>query len=105
MKALSALMAAAIVLPTAIASAQPAQTPPAADKNAAQAQDPAKPDNAAADANADTATPKATCDTTGKAADAKADHPSAKVGKDTGVEPTPRKKKDSDADCAPAQPK
>lgn len=103
MKARSALMAAAIILAPAIASAQPAQTPPA-DKNASQAQDPAKPGNAA-DATADTATPKATCDTTGKAADAKADHPSAKVGKDTGIEPTPRKKKDSEADCAPAQPK
>ena len=105
MKAQSALMAAAIIFAPAIASAQPAQTPPPADKNASQAQDPPKSDNAAADATADAATPKVTCDTAGKAASAKADHPSAKVGKDTGVEPAPRKKKDSEADCASAQPK
>jgi hypothetical protein len=99
MKAQPALMAAAIIFAPAIASAQPVQTPPA-DKNATQAQDQAKPDNATADA----ATTKATCDTSGKTTEAKAHDPSAKVGKDTGTLPPPRKKKDADSDCA-AQPK
>jgi len=106
MKAQTALMAAATFIAPAIAFAQPAKTPP--PDNATQAQDPAKPDNGNADAavskTADAATPKAACDTAGKTADTKAEHPSAQVGKDTGVLPTPRKKKDSDADCA-AQPK
>src|SRR5690348_14465686 len=99
MKAQLALMAAATMLTPAIALAQPTKTPPAG--NATQAQDPAKPDNTAADAatskTADASASKATCETTGKAAEAKTHDPSAQVGKDTGAMPPPRKKKDSGA--------
>jgi hypothetical protein len=107
-------MVAAIMIGPAIASAQPAQTPPTqpppADQNATQAQnqtqEEAKPDAATNNTDAATTNPgaAATCDPGNKAADAKTDHSSAKVGKDTGDVPPPRKKKDVEAACEP-QPK
>jgi hypothetical protein len=103
-------MVAAIMIVPAIASAQPAQTPPTqsppTDQNATQAQnqtqEEAKPD-AATNSDAATTNPgaAATCDPANKGADAKTDRPSAKVGKDTGDVPPPRKKKDAEATCEP----
>ena len=84
--------------------AQPAVTPPTtAPTEAAPAPKPDEP--VAGQAPAPAAKPAAPADTAcvspGKSSstDAKAAHPSAKVGKDTGEIPPPRKKAPSDA-CA-----
>lgn len=112
MKARSALMAAAIVIfAPAIATAQstqmppaqpPAETPGTANSDTAAA-DPAA-NSKAADPAANTKAAETTCDTAdkdkGKSGEADTKSQSAKVGKDTGDLPPPRKKT-ADAACTP----
>ena len=84
------------VLANAAQPSQPAQTAPGSEPaQTAPMTAPAKPDEASApqapaDAPKSAAGAKATC--SAKSTDAEPAHPSAKVGKDTGELPPPRKK-------------
>ena len=100
-----ALMAAGITLltPTITAASQPAQTPPAQAQTSTDA--PADTQQSAATGPKSKGAADTTCDTSSKSAsgEAKVAVPSAKVGKDTGESPPPRKKPSTDAACS-AQP-
>jgi hypothetical protein len=95
---LALLTGGAIVLAPAMAAAsQPTQTPTGQDatktQSAPDTKDMATNPTGAADA-------AASCDATSKSStDTKAVHPSAKVGKDTGDLPPPRKKVSKEATC------
>jgi hypothetical protein len=98
------LMAAGIFVlaPAAALASQPAQTPPGQSTTQTQAAPAAQPPTATSKS---TGQSDPSCDTGDKSANAatKDSHPSAKVGKDTGDLPPPRKKVSKDTACA-AQP-